>query len=164
MSVSILIKSHKIFCVLLHDVLHLVLIFKGGFDELTLKRKSMLFIADISTDLSRISLEVHKYNSDLDAALPSQAEYVSSPESTFPPDAQTYATFMDVANKTKMTCKKAANEEEKAILEARTKETVELLRGAKFPLWRFKLNRQHAPLMVAEVANAIGLKYGRLSM
>lgn len=71
---------------------------------------------------------------------------------------------MDVTNKTKMMCKKAANEEEKAIFKARTKETVKLLRGAKFPLWGFKLDCQHAPLIIMEVSDAIGLKYGRLSI
>lgn len=63
---------------------------------------------------------------------------------------------MNVAKKTKITCKKAINEEKKAILEEQAKKTVELLQGAKLPPQGFKLDFQHAPPMVAKVGDAIG--------
>lgn len=78
----------------------------------------MLLVADINTDLSQICLEVHKYKFDLDAILPPRAKYVSSRESTPPIDTWAYTTFMNIANKTKMTYKKTLNEEENAIFEA----------------------------------------------
>lgn len=71
---------------------------------------------------------------------------------------------MDVVNKTQITCKKAAYKKEKAILKEWAKKTVELLRSAEFLLQEFKLDCQRTPPMIAEVADAIGQKYGRLSM
>lgn len=82
MSISTPTKGHVIFRVLLYDVLRLISTFKGGFDKLMLGRKSMLLVADISTNLFRNSLELHKYKSDLYASLLFRVEYVSSPEST----------------------------------------------------------------------------------
>ncbi len=41
---------------------------------------------------------------------------------------------------------------------------VELLQDAEFPPQAFKLDRQHPPLVAPDVADAIGLKYGRLSL
>lgn len=89
---------------------------------------------------------------------------MSLPESTPSTDVRTCATFVDVANKTEITCKKVANKEEKAILKVRAKKTVKLLQVAKFLPRGFKLDCQYAPLIVAEVVDAIGLKYRRLSM
>lgn len=40
---------------------------------------------------------------------------------------------------------------------------VELLWDAKFALWEFKLDCQHAFSMAPVIADVIGLKYGRLS-
>lgn len=77
MSVPAPTKGHEIFRVPLRDVLRSVPTFKGGFEDLTLERKSMLLVADIGTDLSRISLEVHEYNSDSDAVLPPAPESMS---------------------------------------------------------------------------------------
>lgn len=132
MSVFAFTKSYKIFCVLPHNVLHFVLTFKGGFKDLTLKQKSMIPLADIDMDLSRMSLEIHKYNFDLDTVLPPVLKFVSSPKSTPSPGTQVYATFVNVANKTKIICKKVVNEEEKTIFKDRVKKTVELLWSAKF--------------------------------
>lgn len=164
MSVPAPTKGHKIFRVPLHNVLRSVSNFKSGFEDLTLEWKSMLLIADIGTDLSQISLDIHKYNSDLDAVLLPTLEFVNSPEGTPPPGARAYAAFMDVANKTEIACKKAVNKEEKVILEEWAKKTMELLRGIKFPPRGFKLDYQRVPPMVAEVANMIDQKYGGLSM
>lgn len=124
----------------------------------------MLLIIDISTDLSQISLKVYKYDSNLDVALPSQTEYISTLESTSPSGTQAYATFVDIANKTEMIYKKPANKEEKGILKAWAKKMVELLWGTKFPLQGFKLDYKRTLLIVAEVVDTISLKYGRLSI
>lgn len=87
MSVLTLTKGHEIFCGLLRDVLCFVLIFKDGFENLTLERKSILLVANIDTDLARISLDIQEYDSDLDAMLLPTPESVSSPEETPLPDA-----------------------------------------------------------------------------
>ncbi len=131
MSVPAPTKGHEIFRVPLRDVLRPVPTFKGGFEDLTLEQKSMLLVADIGTDLSLISLEVHELHYDSDAVLPPAPESMSSPEGTPPPGARACTAFVDVANKTEITCKKAANEEEKAIFEERAKETVELQHYAR---------------------------------
>lgn len=54
----------------LYNVLRLVPTFKDSFNELMLKRKLILLVADINTDLSQISLEVYEYDSDSDIAFP----------------------------------------------------------------------------------------------
>lgn len=106
MSVPAPTKGNEIFRVTLRDVLRSVPTFKGGFEDLTLERKSMLLVADIGTDLSRISLEVHEYNSDSDAVLPPAPESMSSPDGTPPPGARACTAFVDVANKTEITAKR----------------------------------------------------------
>ncbi len=70
-------KGHEIFRILLRDVLRSIITFTGGFEDFTLKRKSMFLIIDIGTDLSHISLDVYKYDSDLDAMLPLALKSVS---------------------------------------------------------------------------------------
>lgn len=81
-----------------------------------------------------------------------------------PPSAQACVTFIDVANQAKIASEKPANMKEKAILKERAKEMVEVLRNTKFSQQRFKVNCQYTPPIVTEVADAIGQKYGRLSM
>lgn len=51
-SILALTKGLQIFHVLLYDILHLYLIFKDGFEDLTFEQKSMLLIANINTDIS----------------------------------------------------------------------------------------------------------------
>lgn len=50
----------NVFRVPLCDVLRALPTFKGGFQDLTIERKSMVLIANIGTDLSRINLDVHE--------------------------------------------------------------------------------------------------------
>lgn len=158
-------RSADVFRVPLRDVLRAIPTFKGGFEDLTLERKCMILIADIGMDLARISLEVHEYDSDSDAVLPPAPDStVSSPPGTPPPSAYACDAYVEVATKTEATCKQAANEEEKAILQERAKETVELMRVVEFAPRGFKLDCQRAPPMAPEVADAFGLKYGRLSL
>lgn len=117
MSVPAPRKGHEIFYVPLHNVLRSILIFKDGFKELTLKQKLMLLVVDIGIDLSRISLNIPKYNSDSDAMLSSALESMSLLKGTPLPSVRACAAFVDVTNKTEIVCKKAANKEEKVILE-----------------------------------------------
>ncbi len=105
-----------IFRIPLCDVLHAIPTFKGGFQDLTIERKSMILIANIETDLSRINLDVHEYNSDSDAELPAIPDFaLSSPPDTPPLSARACAAFIDMTNKTKPTSEAAAKEQEKAI-------------------------------------------------
>ncbi len=108
----------NVFHVPLCDMLCAILIFKGGFQDLTIKYKSIVLIADIRTDLSRINLDIHEYNSDLDAELLAAPDSALSPlAGTLPLSARTYAAFIDIAIKTKPTSKVVAKEQEKAILQ-----------------------------------------------
>lgn len=76
----------------------------------------MVLIANIGMDLSRINLDVHKYNSNLDAELltaPDSA--MSSLPGTPLLNARACAAFIDMATKTKLTIEAAAKEQEKVI-------------------------------------------------
>lgn len=104
------------FRVPLRDVLRSVPTFKGGFADLSLERKSLVLIADISADLSRINLDVHKYETDSEVALPLlNASAGSSPPDTPPPSARACSAFVDVATKNKALYKQAAREEKSTI-------------------------------------------------
>ena len=81
-SIFVSTKSHKIFCILLHNILHSSLIFTSSFEELILKQQSILLIADIGTDLLWISLDVYKYNSNLNTVLSLAFEYISLSKET----------------------------------------------------------------------------------
>ena len=99
--------------VLLQDLLYSVLIFKSGFKELTLARKSLILINDSSADLDQISLEVHKYKLDSEVALPTHNKIVaSSPPGISPSSTHTYATFVNVAIKKEIMYKQMAKKEE----------------------------------------------------
>lgn len=99
-------RSPDVFCVPFRDVLRAVPTFKDSFEELTLERKCMLLIADIGTDLARISLEIYEYDLDSDVVLPPAPDSaVSLPPGTPLPSARTCAAYVDVATKTEATCK-----------------------------------------------------------
>ena len=155
----------NIACVALRDLLRSVPTFKGGFEELTLARKSLILSDDSPADLSQINLGVHDYESDSEVALPPHNETAgSSPPGTPPPSARACAAFVDVATKNKVMYKQLARKEEAKIQKHRAQETVELLRDKEFAPRGFKLDRQRAPPLAPEVADAIGLRYGRLSL
>ena len=84
----------------------------------------MLFVTNISIDLSWICLKKHKDNFDLDAVLPTIFKFMNAIKSTFLSDAQTCAVFVNIANKIKITCKKAANKEKNVIFKARAKKII----------------------------------------
>lgn len=129
-SIIVIAKDHEIFYILLRNILRSILIFKNCFENSTLKQKLMLFVTNVDTDLSLISLEKYKYDSDLDVALPPVSKSLGSLESTLLSYVWACTAFVNVASKTKITCKKTVNEEKKVILKVRAKETMKLLRGA----------------------------------
>lgn len=88
----------------LQDLLRSVPTFKSGFEALTLARKSLILINDSLADLDQISLEVHKYESDSEVALPPHNKTIlaSSPLGTSPSSALAYAAFVDVVTKNKV--------------------------------------------------------------
>lgn len=63
-----------------------------------------------------------------------------------------------------MIYKKNINEKKKTKPEMQTVKTVKLLWGAMFPLWKFKLDCEHALLVILKVADIFNFKYRRLSM
>lgn len=155
----------EIFRVPLRDLLRAVPTFKDGFDKLTIERKSQVLIADVYRDLGRIDEAVRIYDLDSDAALdPFHESAGSSPPGTPPPNARACAAFVEVANKNEAMYEQAAKEEESVIYKQWAKETVELLRDEEFAPRGFRLDRLRVPDLAPEVADAIGLKYGRLSM
>ena len=68
---------------------------------------------------------------------------------------------MDIANKTKITFKKAANEKKKVIFEIWVIKMVEFLSDTKFLPQEFKLDYQRTSPIIAKIANVIGQKYKR---
>lgn len=156
------ICTPKVFCVLLHNILHTIPILKNNFDNLTLKHKLMLLVANIGMDLTWISLEIHKCNLDLEVLLFLALTFaVSSPFTTSLSSICAYATFMEVIYKTKVPYKKTANKKKKVIFQKWAKKIVKLLQTAKFLLCAFKLDCQHALLMAVEIADTISPKYKR---
>lgn len=107
----------NVFCIPLCDMLRAIPTFKSSFQDLTIKCKSMVLIANIGMDLSRINLDIHKYNLDSDAELSAAPNFVlSSSPGTPPLSTRAYAAFINVATKTESTSKVAAKEQEKVIL------------------------------------------------
>lgn len=122
-----------LFRILLYDVLCAILILKSGFEDFIIKQKFMILITDIRTDLSQINPDVHEYNLDLDAPLPSASNSAMSLLSnTTLPNTYVCTIYINVAAKTKATSKKTTKEKKKIILQNRAKDIVELLRDAKF--------------------------------
>lgn len=149
----------------LRDLLHSVPTFKSGFEELTLARKFLILIDNSPAHLGKISLEVHKYESDSEVALPPHNKTTGSfPPGTPPPNACVFAPFVDVVTKNKAIYEQMARGEEAKIQKHRAQETVELLRDEEFAPRAFKLDWQRAPPLAPEVADAIGLRYERLSL
>lgn len=156
-------RATDVALVSLRDLLYTILIFKSGFKELTLARKSLILINDSSADLSRIKSELHKYESDLELALLLHNEITGSFFlSTPPPSAHACAALVDVATKNEAMYKQTAKEEKTKIPKHQAQETIELLRDKKFALHAFKLNRQYTSPLVPKVADAIVMKYRRL--
>ncbi len=95
----------------LKNILHSILTFKGGFEELTLAYKYLIFIDDSPVDLGQISLEVHKYKSDSEVTLPPYNEITASFLPKTPPSsARACAVFVDVATKNKAMYKQTTRE------------------------------------------------------
>ena len=108
----------NIFCVPLCNILRVIPTFKGGFQDLTIKCKFMVLMADIEMQLSRINLDVYEYNLDSNAELPAALDSaISLSPSTPPLSARTYTVFIDGAINTKSTSETAAKEQKKAILQ-----------------------------------------------
>lgn len=111
MSVDSVSSVANVFRVPLCDVLRAIPTFKRGFQNLIIKRKSMILIADIETDLSQINLDIHEYNSDSDVELPTASDStLSSLPGTPSLSARACTAFIDVAPKTEPTSKAAAKE------------------------------------------------------
>lgn len=71
----------------------------------------MVLIANIRINMSQINLDIHKYNLDLDTELLAAPDStLNSPSDTPSLSIRVYATFIDVATKTKTTSEAAAKE------------------------------------------------------
>lgn len=55
--------------IFLKNLLHSISTFKNGFEKFTFTCKTLIFINNNLADLSQISLDIHKYKSDLEVAL-----------------------------------------------------------------------------------------------
>lgn len=66
--------------------------------------------------------------------LPSISKFINSLKASLSLNAQACISFVDIANKIKIPCKKIANKKKKIISKKQAKKTVELLQNAKFPL------------------------------
>lgn len=108
----------NVFRVLLCDMLFAIPKLKSGFENLTIKRKFMILIANIRTDLNRSSLNIHKCDLDLDAPLSAAPNSANGPlPNTLLPSAYTYFVYIDVAAKTEGINKKTTKEKEKPMFQ-----------------------------------------------
>ncbi len=71
---------------------------------------------------------------------------------------------METAVKNKAKYKKVARVEESEITKHRAQEVVDLLHHVEFPPCKFKIDCIRAPVLDLDIANAVGLKYRRLSI
>lgn len=86
----------------LQNLLRSVPTFQGGFQNITLDCKALIFINKNSLDLSRINLELYTYKTDKDFMLLLHDKIVgSSPPGTLPPSVCACEVFVNVATKTK---------------------------------------------------------------
>lgn len=100
-----------VFCIPICNVLRAIPTFKDDFQDLTIKRKFIVLIADIGTDLSRINLEIHEYNLDWDAKLPTIIDsLLSLLLNTHILSTCTCTAFIEVVTKTKPIIKAVAKE------------------------------------------------------
>lgn len=141
MSVNSARLATNTFHILFYDVLRTIPIFKSGFENLTIKRKFMILITNIRTNLSWINIDPHKYDSDSEALLPATFNAaISSSPNILPLSGHACIPYIDVAAKIKVTSKKTTKEEEKQIFQRQAKEMMELFWDTKFTPWRLKLD------------------------
>lgn len=84
MSIDSAHPATNVIRILFCDMLYTIPIFNNGFEDLTIKRKSMSLITIIGIDLSQINLDVHKYNWHLDAKLPTTLNFAMNLLPKFP--------------------------------------------------------------------------------
>ena len=115
-------------------------------------------------DLAQAHLQVHKYDSDPEVELPPRRSIASSRASISPPSAQARAEFIETIVKNEAKYEEAAQVEESEITKHRAQKVVDLLHNVEFPPHEFKLDRIDAPALDPDVADIVGLRYGRLLM
>ena len=71
---------------------------------------------------------------------------------------------METAVRNQAKYEEAAQAEKSEITKHRAREVVDLLHNVEFPPRGFKLDRMRAPALDPDVADAVGLRYGRLPM
>lgn len=106
----------NIFHILLCNLLCAILIFKNRFENLTYKRKYIIFITNINIDLAWINLEIYKYILDLNVVVSFIPDLIFNLLfSTFLLSTYTYNIYMNIITKIKTTCKQAKKKEKKVI-------------------------------------------------
>lgn len=100
----------------LRNLLRSVPTFKNSFEKFTFVRKSLILIDDSPADLDQISLEVHKYELDLEVVLPPYNKTAGNSLLGIPSlSARACDAFVNVAIKNEVMYKQTAREEETKI-------------------------------------------------
>ena len=81
---------------------------------------------------------------------------------SLPPNTQAYAEFVKTVVRNEAKYEEIARVDESKITKYRAWEVVDLLYHVEFPLRKFKLDRISALALDSNVADVIGLRYGRL--
>lgn len=112
----------------LHDFLRSIQTFQGGFQDISVDHKALIFINENPLNLSQINLELHIYESDeYLTLLPHDETAGSSPPGTPLSSTRTCEVFVDDATKNAAIYEQAVRKKEANIQKDRAQETVELL-------------------------------------
>ncbi len=148
----------------LYDILCTVQTFKWG--DLILPLRNRLIIRQSAGDLFSADLIVDvdsRLEPNASASLP-PLSLIGSRESTPSPTTRACNDFVATCINNEGNHVVASAAEEKELTADLARETTELLQHQEFALRRFRLDTLRAPPLLAETADAIGMRYGCLNL
>lgn len=153
----------KIFCVPIKDLIRSVQTFKFG--EMTTEIKERLIILPDQRDLFTASLSVHEnYDEYESATMPDTSDGSSSTLPTPEPDTRVCNKFVSTEVKNEGAYIKAAELEERQHTHELALDTVQLVRDQEFAPTGYRLETFCPSPLKPEVADEIGLWYGRIPL
>lgn len=155
--------DEDVFRVPVKDLMRSVQTFK--FDEITNEIKERLIISPDRGDLFTASLNVHdKYDKYEASAMPDTPDGSSSTFSTPEPDTRACDEFVSTAVRNEGAYTAAVEHEERQYTHELALDTVNLMRDQEFAPTGYRLDILRPPPLKPEVADEIGLRYGRVPM
>lgn len=154
--------DEEIFRVPVKDLLRSVPTFR--FEEMSPAIKSVLVIVEDCPNLFAANLAVHEYYDEATAIMPSSPDSTSSSESTPEPDARACDEFVSTATKNEGAYVARAEQEDQEYHHELARDTVVLMRDQEYPPTAYRLDTLRPPPLKPDVADAIGLRYGRIPL